>query len=150
MRIVIQRVLQAHVSVDGNTVGAIENGLMILAGFETGDKVADLEWASKKIVQMRIFNDEGKVPNLSLMDVNGEILLVSQFTLHALIKKGNRPGYNKAAPPELAKPLYEKFISLLEIDLGKKIATGTFGADMKVMLINDGPVTILIDTKNKE
>jgi D-tyrosyl-tRNA(Tyr) deacylase len=130
--------------------GAIKNGLMILAGFEDADTEEDIEWMSKKIIQLRIFNDAEGLMNFSVKDIQGDILLVSQFTLHAATKKGNRPSYIKAARPEKAIPLYEKFIQQLTQELGKPIATGIFGADMKVSLINDGPVTIIIDSKNKE
>jgi D-tyrosyl-tRNA(Tyr) deacylase len=147
MRVVIQRVSEASVKVDGNIIGNIAEGLMILAGFEAEDSQKDLEWMSGKITKLRIFNDENGVMNISVKDAGGDILLVSQFTLHADAQKGNRPSYIKAARPEIAIPLYEKFIKQLEIDLGKPIQTGMFGADMKVSLINDGPVTILIDSK---
>jgi D-tyrosyl-tRNA(Tyr) deacylase len=147
MRVVIQRVSEASVKVDGNIIGNIAEGLMILAGFEAEDSQKDLEWMSGKITKLRIFNDENGVMNISVKDAGGDILLGSQFTLHADAQKGNRPSYIKAARPEIAIPLYEKFIKQLEIDLGKPIQTGMFGADMKVSLINDGPVTILIDSK---
>jgi len=130
--------------------GAIENGLLILAGIEDADTDEDIKWLSNKIVNLRIFDDENKVPNISLKDMGGNILLVSQFTLQASTKKGNRPSYIKASKPGIAIPIYEKLIKQLENDLGKKIATGIFGADMKVALLNDGPVTIIIDSKNKE
>jgi D-aminoacyl-tRNA deacylase len=144
MRIVIQRVSEALVMINHKVNGAIKNGLMILAGFEDADTEEDIEWMSKKIIQLRIFNDAEGLMNFSVKDTQGDILLVSQFTLHAATKKGNRPSYIKAIP------LYEKFIQQLTQDLGKPIATGIFGADMKVSLINDGPVTIIIDSKNKE
>lgn len=150
MKAVLQRVQKAEVTVANNKIGGINNGILILLGIEDADGIADIEWLSKKILNLRIFNDENKVMNKSVIDVNGELLVVSQFTLHASTKKGNRPSYIKAAKPEVAIPLYEQFISKIEADLGKKVATGKFGADMNVSLINDGPVTIIIDTKNKE
>ena len=137
-------------TIDGKLKSAIEKGLLVLVGIEDADTKDDIEWLSSKIVQLRIFDDENKVPNISVKDINGDILLVSQFTLHAATKKGNRPSYMMAAKPDIALPLYEKLIAQLEHDLGKAIYTGGFGADMKVELLNDGPVTILIDTKNKE
>lgn len=150
MRAVIQRVTQASVTIDGTTKSAIQNGLLVLVGIEDADNTEDIEWLSSKIVNLRIFDDENHVPNISVKDSNGDILLVSQFTLHAATKKGNRPSYIKASKPDIAIPLYEKMITQLEKDLGKQIFTGEFGADMKVSLLNDGPVTIIIDTKNKE
>jgi D-tyrosyl-tRNA(Tyr) deacylase len=150
MRVVIQRVTKASVTIDGKTNGAIGNGLLVLLGIEDADKEEDIHWLSNKIVNLRIFNDEERVMNRSVLDINGEILLVSQFTLHANTKKGNRPSYTKASKPEIAIPLYEKMIEQLKKDLGGEIATGIFGADMKVELLNDGPVTIIIDSKNKE
>ncbi len=150
MRVVIQRVLQASVKAGLSSTGVIDKGLLVLAGFEDGDMSDDIEWMSNKIVNLRIFDDENKVPNISVKDINGDILLVSQFTLHASTKKGNRPSYIKASKPDVAIPIYEKLIHQLEKDLEKKIQRGVFGADMKVSLINDGPVTIIIDTKNKE
>lgn len=150
MRAVIQRVSEASVSVDGKITGAVKLGLLVLVGIEDADTAEDLEWLSNKIVNLRIFNDEQGVMNLSVKEVNGDILLVSQFTLHASTKKGNRPSYIKASKPDIAIPMYEKMIKRLGIDLGKEIQTGIFGADMKVALLNDGPVTIVIDTKNKE
>ena len=150
MRIVIQKVLKASVKVDNNIVGAINNGLLIFAGFEQTDSNEDILWISNKIVNCRIFNDQNNIMNLSLLQIQGDILLVSQFTLHASTKKGNRPSYSKAAKNEVAIELYQKLVSQLELDLGKKIEKGIFAADMKVELINDGPVTILIDSKNKE
>jgi D-tyrosyl-tRNA(Tyr) deacylase len=150
MRIVIQRVTEASVTVDGKITGAIETGLVILMGVEDADTEEDIQWLSNKIVNLRIFNDENGVMNLGIKEVNGNVLLVSQFTLHASTKKGNRPSYIKASKPETAIPMYEKMIKQLETDLGKKIQTGIFGADMKVRLLNDGPVTITIDSKNKE
>lgn len=150
MRIVIQRVSEASVTVEGSVTGAIEKGLMVLIGIEDADTDEDIAWLSSKIVNLRIFDDAEGVMNLSVKDVDGEVLLVSQFTLHANTKKGNRPSYIKASKPDIAIPMYEKMIRQLETDLGKKIQTGIFGADMKVRLLNDGPVTILIDSRNKE
>jgi D-tyrosyl-tRNA(Tyr) deacylase len=150
MKVVIQRVSEASVTIDQNIVAQIHQGLLILVGIESEDNLEDINWLVSKIVYLRIFGDEKNVMNLSVKDSNGEIIVVSQFTLHALTKKGNRPSYIKAAKPEIAIPLYEKFIQLLELELGKKIQTGQFGADMKVALVNDGPVTIIIDSKNKE
>lgn len=150
MKAVLQRVSSASVTVDAQIISTINNGLLVLVGIEDADTNEDIEWLSNKIVNLRIFDDENKVPNLSVKDIDGEILLVSQFTLQASTKKGNRPSYIKAAKPAIAIPLYEKFINQLEIDLAKKIATGIFGADMKVSLLNDGPITIIIDTKNRE
>lgn len=150
MRIVIQRVSEASVKVDGKLTGAIGKGLLVLVGIEDADTDEDISWLSNKITSLRIFDDADGVMNLGLKDVQGELLLVSQFTLHASTKKGNRPSYSKASKPDIAIPLYEKMIAQLEKDLGRKIATGIFGADMKVSLINDGPVTIVIDSKNKE
>jgi D-tyrosyl-tRNA(Tyr) deacylase len=150
MRTVIQRVKNASVTIDGRIKDAIELGLLIFVGIEDADDEIDIEWLSGKIVNLRIFDDENKVPNISVKDIDGEILLISQFTLHASTKKGNRPSYIKAARPEAALPLYHKLIAQIEKDLGKKIGTGEFGADMKINLLNDGPVTILMDTKNKE
>lgn len=150
MRTVIQRVTAASVIIDGHTWSSIKEGLLVLAGIEDADTIEDIEWLSNKIVNLRIFDDENKVPNISVKDIGGDILLVSQFTLHAATKKGNRPSYIKASKPDIAIPLYEKLIEQLEKDLDKKIFTGQFGADMKVSLLNDGPVTIFIDTKNKD
>jgi len=150
MRAVLQRTVFASVKVDGNITGSIQKGLLVLMGVEDADAAEDIEWLSSKIVNLRIFDDENGVMNLSVKDVDGDILLVSQFTLHASTKKGNRPSYIKASKPEVAIPMYEKMIAQLETDLGKKIQTGIFGADMKVELLNDGPVTIVIDSKNKE
>lgn len=150
MKTVIQRVSQASVTINGMVKSNINVGLMILVGFEEEDTQEDLEWMSGKITRLRIFGDENGAMNLPVTAVDGEILVVSQFTLHASTKKGNRPSFIKAAKPDLAIPLYEQFIKQLEIDLGKSIKTGEFGADMKVALINDGPVTIMIDSKNKE
>jgi D-tyrosyl-tRNA(Tyr) deacylase len=149
MRALIQRVSQASVTIDNQVFSSIENGLLVFLGIEAADDETDLIWLSQKIIQIRLFDDENHVPNLSVKDINGSILLVSQFTLHALTKKGNRPSYIQAARPEHAKPLYDHMILQLEKDLGKQIATGSFGADMKVSLINDGPITIWIDSKNK-
>ena len=150
MKTVIQRVSKASVTINSTVSAAITNGLLILIGIENADTNEDIEWLSNKIVNLRIFDDENNVPNISVKESGGDILLVSQFTLHANTKKGNRPSYIKASKPDVAIPLYEKMIGQLEKDLGKKIFTGEFGADMKVSLINDGPVTIWIDTKNKK
>jgi D-tyrosyl-tRNA(Tyr) deacylase len=150
MRAVIQRVSQASVTIRNVKVCEIKNGLLILLGIEPSDTGADIEWLSKKIANLRIFNDANGIMNQSILDDNGDAIVVSQFTLHANTKKGNRPSYIKAAKPEIAIPLYEIFVSQLENDLNKKIGTGEFGADMKVSLVNDGPVTILIDSKNKD
>ena len=150
MRATIQRVTGASVTVDGEVISKISNGLLIFLGIEDADTFEDIKWLSNKIVNLRIFNDEEGVMNLSLLQEKGEALVISQFTLHASTKKGNRPSYIKAAKPEMAIPLYESFVAQLEKDLGKKVGTGIFGADMKVSLLNDGPVTIQIDTKNKE
>lgn len=146
---VIQRVSESSVTIDGKIKSKIGVGLLVLLGIEEADGKEDLDWLAKKIVNLRIFPDEQEVMNKSLLDVGGELLLVSQFTLHASTKKGNRPSYIKAARPEIALPLYEQAIVVFEAELGKSIGTGTFGADMKVSLINDGPVTLLMDTKNK-
>ena len=150
MRVVIQRVLESHVKVDGKIIGQVGKGLMVLVGIEPSDNQEDIVWLSNKIVNLRIFDDEMGVMNKSIIDIGGDILLISQFTLHASTKKGNRPSYIKASKPDIAIPLYEKLIEQLKTDLGKAIGTGVFGADMKVELLNDGPVTILIDTKQKE
>jgi D-tyrosyl-tRNA(Tyr) deacylase len=150
MKVVIQRVSKASVTIEGVKVASIGNGLLILLGIVEDDTQEDIKWLSNKIVNLRVFGDENDVMNRSLFDVNGEIIAVSQFTLHASTKKGNRPSYIKAAKPETAIPLYETFIEQLELDLGKKVQTGQFGADMKVDLINDGPVTIIMDSKNRE
>lgn len=150
MKVVIQRASQASVTVDNVVKASIKKGYMILLGIEETDTEEDIDWLSKKTVGLRIFSDfEGKM-NLDIKEVNGDILLISQFTLHAQTKKGNRPSYIKAARPDMAIPLYEQFIKKLSIDLGKQVLTGEFGADMKVALVNDGPVTIIIDSKNKE
>jgi D-aminoacyl-tRNA deacylase len=150
VKAVIQRVTEASVTIDGNVKCSIGNGLLILVGIEDADSKEDIEWLSAKIVNLRIFNDEQGVMNVSLKDAGGDIIAVSQFTLHASTKKGNRPSYIKAARPETAIPIYEAFVKQLEADLGKPVQTGEFGADMKVRLLNDGPVTIVIDTKNRE
>lgn len=146
---VIQRVSEASVRIDGQVKASINKGLLILLGIEDADTNEDIEWLSGKIVNLRIFNDADGVMNVSIKDDSGDIIVVSQFTLHASTKKGNRPSYIKAAKPDIAIPVYERFISMLQTTLGKTIQTGEFGADMKVSLINDGPVTILIDTKNR-
>lgn len=150
MRFVIQRVSEASVTIDDKVNGAIGVGLMVLVGIEDADNQEDVEWLASKLVNLRIFNDEAGIMNCSIKEVNGDVLLVSQFTLHASTKKGNRPSYIKASKPSVAVPLYEATIAAIEKQLGKKIQTGIFGADMKVALVNDGPVTILIDSKNKE
>ena len=150
MRAVIQRVTKATVTIGERINGQIGPGLLVLLGIEDADNQEDIIWLSKKIVNLRIFNDDARVMNRSLLEIKGEILLISQFTLHANTKKGNRPSYIKASKPDIAIPLYENMIRQLANDLGKNIATGIFGADMKVELLNDGPVTIIIDSKNKE
>lgn len=150
MRVVIQRVSQAAVTINNIVKSEIKTGLLVLIGIEDADTNEDIEWLSNKIVNLRIFDDENKVPNISVKDMDGDILLISQFTLHASTKKGNRPSYIKASKPDIAIPLYEKMILQLENDLCKKIFTGEFGADMKVSLLNDGPITIFIDSKDKE
>lgn len=150
MKAVIQRVSEASVTINGNVKSSIGNGLLVLVGIEDADTKEDIEWLSAKIVNLRIFNDEQGVMNVSLKDAGGDIIAVSQFTLHASTKKGNRPSYIRAAKPDAAIPLYEAFVKQLGADLGKPVQTGEFGADMKVQLLNDGPVTIIIDTKNKE
>lgn len=150
MRVVIQRVAQAGVSIDQQVRASIGKGLLVLVGIEDADGPEDVEWLSAKIVQLRIFDDDQGVMNLSVKDTGGDIILVSQFTLHAATKKGNRPSYIRASKPETAIPLYEKLVAKIEAHLGKPIGTGVFGADMKVSLLNDGPVTIIIDSKNKE
>ncbi|MBY0476447.1 MAG: D-tyrosyl-tRNA(Tyr) deacylase [Chitinophagaceae bacterium] len=150
MRAVIQRVTHAAVKVDQQVTGQIQKGLLVLVGIEDADAAGDLEWLSNKITNLRIFDDEAGVMNCSVKEIEGDILLISQFTLHASTKKGNRPSYIKASKPEIAIPIYEKMILQLQKDLGKNIQTGVFGADMKVELLNDGPVTIVIDTKNRE
>lgn len=150
MKVVIQRVAKSSVTIDGKLKSSIGKGLLVLVGIEDSDTVEDISWLSSKIINLRIFNDENEVMNLSLKDIDAELLLISQFTLQASTKKGNRPSYLKASKPEIAIPLYGKMIDQLEIDLGKPIQTGQFGTDMKVELLNDGPVTIVIDTKNRE
>ncbi|BEH00014.1 D-aminoacyl-tRNA deacylase [Bacteroides sedimenti] len=150
MRAVIQRVSHASVTINGTCKSAIKEGLLVLAGFEEADGQEDIEWLCKKIVNLRIFDDENGVMNKSIVDIDGEILVISQFTLHASTKKGNRPSYIKAAKPEISIPLYETFCEELSFALGKEVGTGEFGADMKVELLNNGPVTICFDTKNKE
>lgn len=150
MRAVIQRVSQASVTINGAVVGAIQNGLLVLLAIEEADAAEDVEWLSGKIVRLRIFNDEQGLMNCSVQEVAGEILLVSQFTLFASTRKGNRPSFSRSARPEIAIPLYEQFIRRLTEDLGREIQTGEFGADMKVNLTNDGPVTIIIDSKTRE
>jgi len=150
MRAVIQRVSEASVTINGQVKGSIGHGLLVLVAVEPADTAEDVEWLSGKIVRLRIFNDEQGVMNCSVQEVGGEVLVVSQFTLFASTKKGNRPSYSRAAPPAIAIPIYQDFIRKLEIDLGRPVATGEFGADMKVALVNDGPVTIVIDTKQRE
>ena len=149
MKAVIQRVTSASVKVNGKLISKINQGLLILLGIAVDDSDEDIVWLSKKIVNLRIFEDENEVMNKSLIDCNGDAIIVSQFTLMANTKKGNRPSYIKAAKPDISIPLYEKFVKQFETDLGKKVGTGVFGADMKIDLQNDGPVTIIIDTKNK-
>ena len=150
MRVVIQRVTNASVTVESKVVAEIQKGLLVFVGIEEADTQEDLDWLVTKITQLRIFNDENEVMNLSVQDIDGDVLVVSQFTLHAATKKGNRPSYIKAAKPDIAIPMYERFVKTLESKLGKKVPTGIFGADMKVLLLNDGPVTIQMDSKNKE
>ena len=150
MKAVIQRVSQSSVTIDNKIVAEIQKGLLVLIGIEDSDSQEDILWLTSKIANLRIFGDENNVMNLSLKDIDGEIIIVSQFTLHALTKKGNRPSYIKAAKPEIAIPIYENFISQMELELGKQVQTGQFGADMKVSLLNDGPVTLIMDTKNKK
>lgn len=150
MRVVIQRVSEASVTIEGKIKSSIKNGLLILLGIEDADTDEDIRWLCQKIVNLRVFPDEEGVMNKSILDQGGNIIVVSQFTLHASTKKGNRPSYIKAAKPDFAIPMYEKFVQQLEESLGKSVQTGEFGADMKVSLINDGPVTIMMDTKNKE
>ena len=150
MKVVIQRVSHASVTIEEKTVANIQKGLLIFVGVETEDHGEDIDWLVNKIINLRIFADAHDVMNLSVKDINGEIIVVSQFTLHASTKKGNRPSYLKAAKPEISIPMYESFVRELEIALGKKVQTGIFAADMKVSLLNDGPVTIIIDSKNKE
>lgn len=150
MKAVIQRVSESSVIINNENVAQIQKGLLVLVGIEDADNQEDIIWLTSKIANLRIFADENDVMNLSLKDIDGDMVVVSQFTLHALTKKGNRPSYIKASKPEIAIPLYESFVQQMDIELGKKVQTGRFGADMKVSLINDGPVTIIIDTKNKE
>ncbi|BDU23724.1 D-aminoacyl-tRNA deacylase [Flavobacterium sp. GSB-24] len=150
MKIVIQRVSQASVTVEGQKTADIKKGLLVLVGIEDADTQEDIDWLSGKIIKMRIFGDENDVMNCSVQDIDGDIIVVSQFTLHASTKKGNRPSYIKAAKPDFAIPMYENFVKSLEKELGKKVQTGIFGADMKVNLLNDGPVTIIMDSKNRE
>lgn len=150
MRVVIQRVSNAAVSIGGNVKSEIGKGLLVLVGIEDADTEEDCQWLSKKITQLRIFDDKDGVMNVSLQDIDGEILAVSQFTLHANTKKGNRPSYIRASKPDFAVPMYEKFVKQLENDLGKTVKTGEFGANMQISLINDGPVTIIIDSKQKK
>ena len=150
MKAVIQRVSQSSVTINNEIVAQIQQGLLVLVGIEDTDNQEDINWLTSKIANLRIFADENEVMNMSLKDIDGEMIVVSQFTLHALTKKGNRPSYIKASKPEIAIPLYESFVQQMEKELGKKVQTGQFGADMKVSLVNDGPVTIIIDTKNKE
>jgi D-tyrosyl-tRNA(Tyr) deacylase len=150
MKVVLQRVSSASVTIDSKIVADIQKGLLVLVGMEDADTQEDINWLCQKIANLRIFGDENDVMNLSVKDVDGEVIVVSQFTLHALTKKGNRPSYIKASKPEVAIPLYENFVKQLEKELCKKVQTGIFGADMKVSLLNDGPVTIVMDSKNKE
>lgn len=150
MKVVIQRVSHSSVTIDSKIVAEIQHGLLVLIGIEDADNQEDINWLTSKIANLRIFADQNDVMNLSVKEHNGDVIIVSQFTLHALTKKGNRPSYIKAARPEIAIPLYEKFIAQMELEMGKKVQTGQFGADMKVALVNDGPVTIIIDSKNKE
>lgn len=150
MKVVIERVSQASVTVDSNIVADIQKGLLVLVGIEDADTQEDIDWLAGKIIKMRIFGDENDVMNCSIQDIGGDIIVVSQFTLHASTKKGNRPSYIKAAKPDFAIPMYENFVQTIEKEFGKKVQTGIFGADMKVSLLNDGPVTILIDSKNRE
>lgn len=150
MKAVVQRVSKASITIEGKVNSKIGTGVLVLLGIENEDRDGDIEWLSRKIVNLRIFNDGEGVMNKSLLDVGGDAIIVSQFTLHASTKKGNRPSYLKAAKSEIAIPIYERFITEFQKDLGKKVGTGIFGADMKVELLNDGPVTIVIDTKNKE
>ena len=150
MKTVIQRVSSASVTIDSKVVADIQKGLLVLVGIEDADTQEDIDWLVGKIIKMRIFGDENDVMNCSVQDIDGDIIVVSQFTLHASTKKGNRPSYIKASKPEFAIPMYEEFVQSLEKEFGKKVQTGIFGADMKVSLLNDGPVTILIDSKNKD
>ena len=150
MKVVIQRVSSASVTIDAKIVAEIQKGLMVLVGIEGSDTLEDITWLTSKIVNLRIFGDENEVMNLSVKDIDADIIVVSQFTLYAATKKGNRPSYIKASKPEIAVPIYEEFIAQIQKDLGKKVQTGVFGADMKVAILNDGPVTIIIDSKNRE
>ncbi|MES2578759.1 MAG: D-aminoacyl-tRNA deacylase [Bacteroidota bacterium] len=150
MKIVLQRVSSASVTIDNKIVADIQKGLLVLVGIEDADTQEDIDWLVNKITNIRIFGDENDIMNLSVKDIDGDIIVVSQFTLHASTKKGNRPSYIKASKPEVAIPLYEKFVKKIEMELGKKVQTGIFGADMKVLLLNDGPVTIVIDSKNRD
>ena len=150
MRVIIQRVLSARVEVDGLVSGAIGRGLLVLAGFEASDGNEDLAWVSSKLTRLRIFPDEGGVMNRSVLDADGEVLAVSQFTLFASVRKGNRPSWSRAAAPDISRPLFERFVRQLESDLGKPVPTGVFGADMKVHLVNDGPVTLFIDSTERD
>ena len=150
MRAVIQRVSSTSVTVDGKIISKIGKGLLVLLGITDDDQLSDIEWLTKKVTNLRIFNDENGVMNRSVLEEAGDVIVVSQFTLYAATKKGNRPSYIKASKPDVAIPLYDSFVKVIEQELGKKVGTGIFGADMKVELLNDGPVTILIDTKNKE
>jgi D-tyrosyl-tRNA(Tyr) deacylase len=150
MKTVIQRVSKSSVTINNEIVAQIQKGLLVLVGIEDTDQQEDIQWLSSKIANLRIFADENDIMNLSVKEINGDVIVVSQFTLHAQTQKGNRPSYIKASKPEIAIPMYEKFIQHLELELGKSIQTGQFGADMKVALVNDGPVTIIIDSKNRE
>lgn len=150
MKTVIQRVSKASVTIEDERVADIGNGLLVLVGIEDEDSQEDIDWLAKKIVNLRVFSDENDVMNLSVKDINGEVIVVSQFTLHASTKRGNRPSYIKASKPDVAIPMYEKFVQQVEKELDKKVQTGRFGADMKVELLNDGPVTIIINTKDKQ
>ena len=150
MKTVIQRVSQSSVTINNEIVAQIQKGLLVLVGIEDADQLEDIQWLSSKIANLRIFADENEIMNLSVKEINGDVIVVSQFTLHASTKKGNRPSYIKASKPDIAVPLYESFVQQMELKLGKKVHTGRFGADMKVSLVNDGPVTIIMDTKNKE
>ena len=150
MKVVIQRAENASVTIENKIVAQINSGLLVLVGIEDADNQEDIIWLSSKIINLRIFDDENQVMNFSVKEINGDVIVVSQFTLHAATKKGNRPSYIKASKLEIAIPLYEKFVQQMEVEIGKKVQTGLFGADMKVSLINDGPVTIIIDSKHKE
>ncbi len=150
MKTVIQRVSQSSVTINNEIVAQIQKGLLVLVGIEDADQQEDIVWLASKIANLRIFADENDIMNLSVKEINGDVIVVSQFTLHASTKKGNRPSYIKASKPDIAVPLYESFVQQMELELGKKVHTGRFGADMKVSLVNDGPVTIIMDTKNKE